>query len=353
MLLRSPTKLVRHGLVLRSSLFSRFDADWRQRHCSTTAETMDIGGVTLGFLGLGQMGSRMASNLLDKTDLPVVIYDTNPKSMSSLEAKGARVAASGEEVARQAHVIMTMLPATQHVQAVFGDIIIPHARKGTLLIDGSTIDPTASKALAARAKTMGLDMVDAPVSGGVGGAEAGTLTFMVGGDVQCVKKAEVSMLRHMGKKVVHCGPVGTGAIAKICNNLILGINMVGVAEAMRLGVALGMDPHILNGVVNASSGRSWVTETYNPCPTVVPSAPSSHDYQGGFASKLMQKDLGIAGDAAKVVGVPLPLGAAAQQLYALMQVNDLGNKDFSSVYRFLEGARGSDSSKNETGGKRE
>src|SRR6056297_2993271 len=114
-----------------------------------------------------------------------------------------------------------------------------------------------------------------------------------------------------------------------------------------------MDPHILNGVVNASSGRSWVTETYNPCPTVVPSAPSSHDYQGGFASKLMQKDLGIAGDAAKVVGVPLPLGAAAQQLYTLMQVNDLGNKDFSSVYRFLEGARGSDSSKNETGGKRE
>jgi len=143
---------------------------------------------------------------------------------------------------------MTMLPATQHVQAVVGQLLIPHAQTGTLLIDGSTIDPTASKALAGQALARGLEMVDAPVSGGVGGAEAGTLTFMVGGEAKSVEKAEAFMLKHMGKKVVHCGGAGTGAVAKICNNLVLGVNMIGVAEAMRLGVALGMDPLILNGV---------------------------------------------------------------------------------------------------------
>ncbi|GAB5030775.1 3-hydroxyisobutyrate dehydrogenase [Nannochloropsis oceanica] len=293
----------------------------------------------MGFIGLGQMGSRMASNLLSKTDLPVVIYDTNPKAMAILQGKGARLASSVEEIAQTTQIIMTMLPATQHVEAVVGQVLIPHAKAGTLLIDGSTIDPTASKALAAQALTRGLEMVDAPVSGGIGGAEAGTLTFMVGGEAKSVEKAEAFILKHMGKKVVHCGGPGTGAVAKICNNLVLGVNMIGVAEAMRLGVALGMDPLILNGVLNSSSGRSWVTELYNPCPGVIPSAPSSNDYQGGFTSRLMQKDLGIAGDVAnKVGGVPLPLGAVAQQVYALMQVAGWGGKDFSSVYKFLEGA---------------
>jgi 3-hydroxyisobutyrate dehydrogenase len=190
----------------------------------------------------------MASNLLSKTDLPVLVYDTNPKVMATLQGKGARLASSVEEIARTAQVIMTMLPATQHVQAVVGQLLIPHARAGTLLIDGSTIDPTASKALAEQALARGLEMVDAPVSGGVGGAEAGTLTFMVGGETKSVERAETFMLKHMGKKVMHCGGAGTGAVAKICNNLVLGVNMVGVAEAMRLGVALGMDPLILNGV---------------------------------------------------------------------------------------------------------
>jgi len=202
----------------------------------------------LGFIGLGQMGARMASNLLAKTDLPVLVYDTNPTVMATLQSKGACLASSVEEIARSAQIIMTMLPATQHVQAVVGQLLIPHAQTGTLLIDGSTIDPTASKALAGQALARGLEMVDAPVSGGVGGAEAGTLTFMVGGEAKGVEKAEAFMLKHMGQKVVHCGGAGTGAVAKICNNLVLGVNMIGVAEAMRLGVALGMDPLILNGV---------------------------------------------------------------------------------------------------------
>ncbi len=202
----------------------------------------------MGFIGLGQMGSRMASNLLSKTDLPVLVYDINPEAMAILQGKGAHLASSVEEIAHTAQIIMTMLPATQYVEAVVGQVLIPHAKAGTLLIDGSTIDPTASKALAAQALARGLEMVDAPVSGGVGGAEAGTLTFMVGGEAKSVEKAEAFILKHMGKKVMHCGGAGTGAIAKICNNLVLGVNMVGVAEAMRLGVALGMDPLILNGV---------------------------------------------------------------------------------------------------------
>lgn len=295
----------------------------------------------------------MATNLLAKKPptTPLLIYDTNPAAMSALKAKGATPALSLDELTDKATIIMTMLPATTHVQTVLGQIIIPQAQQGTLLIDSSTIDPTASKALSHQATTRGLAMVDAPVSGGVGGAEAGTLTFMVGASsTKHLEKAKEMMLQHMGKNIVHCGGPGTGSAAKVCNNLVLGVNMLGVAEAMSLGVKLGIDPSTLNAVLNTSSGRSWVTELYNPCPGVVPAAPASKGYQGGFAARLMQKDLSIAEEAAKAVGAPLPVGALVHQLYALVAAQGKGGKDFSIVYEFLRGGGEGEEGKGKGGG---
>ena len=179
-------------------------------------------------------------------------------------------------------------------------------------------------------------MVDAPVSGGVGGAEAGTLTFMVGGsEVDFASASE--LLVSMGKNLVHCGGAGNGQVAKICNNLVLGISMNAVSEAMNLGVQLGIDPHTLAGIINTSSGRCWSSDTYNPHPGVLPGVPSSRDYEGGFGTDLMLKDMGLAADAAKSVKAPLPTGAAATAIYTAMSQHGLGRKDFSAVYKFLQG----------------
>jgi len=198
------------------------------------------------------------------------------------------------------------------------------------LIDSSTIDPHTAREVAVLAAQHGNPMADAPVSGGTGGAEAGTLTFMVGGDAGVFEKI-APVLRHMGKNIVHCGESGTGQVAKICNNLLLGISMIGVSEAMNLGVALGIDAKVLAGIVNTSSGRCWSSDTYNPYPGVMENVPAARGYTGGFGADLMLKDLGLAVDAAKLSKQPVVLGALAQQLYQMFSAQGAGGQDFSAI----------------------
>ena len=302
--------------------------------------------LSVAFIGLGNMGSRMAANLI-KRGHALTVFDVAPAAARALEAQGARAAASPGEAARGADAVVTMLPSSPHVRECYeraaggGGLagVFSGARRGALLVDSSTIDPAASRALAAAARERGLRMVDAPVSGGVGGAEAGTLTFMVGADDAADFAAARPLLEGMGKNIVLCGGVGTGQVAKLCNNLVLGISMNAVAEAMNLGVRLGADPKVLAGVINSSSGRCWSSDTYNPVPGVMPNVPSSRGYSGGFGSALMAKDLGLAIDAARAAGAPLPTGSAAAAVYAMLLAHGQGGKDFSVVYEFLKGAQ--------------
>ena len=231
-----------------------------------------------------------------------------------------------------------MLPSSPHVQSVYTEGgVFTNAKQGTIFLDCSTIDPNTSRALSSTATTKGFTMLDAPVSGGVGGAEAGTLTFMVGSpNVEAFQKAE-TILKDMGKSIVHTGGPGTGQIAKLCNNLILGVSMNAVSEALNLGVKLGADPNILSKIINTSSGRCWSSDTYNPVPGVMANVPSSRGYSGGFGSALMAKDLGLALDAAKSAHVALPTASTALSMYMVMCRQGYATKDFSSVYEFLSG----------------
>ena len=232
-----------------------------------------------------------------------------------------------------------MLPSNPHVQSTYmapETGLLAGAHAGTLFIDSSTIDPAVSREVAAACGEVECGMVDAPVSGGVGGAEAGTLTFMVGGS-QDDFDAAGDVLNIMGGNIVHCGDVGTGEVAKLCNNLVLGISMAGVCEAMALGQELGIDTKVLAGIMNTSTARCWSSDTYNPCPGVMEGVPSSNGYKGGFGSALMQKDLGLALDAARANGVPSPMGATSFQLYSMMMAHGAGGKDFSALFEFLFG----------------
>jgi 3-hydroxyisobutyrate dehydrogenase len=291
----------------------------------------------IGFIGLGNMGGHMARNLI-KAGHSIVAFDVQAASVERLVAAGGNVkaAASPKEVAQQVDTLVTMLPSSPHVQQVYEGAggVLSALRPGTLCIDSSTIEPAVARSVAAAAAKAGGAMLDAPVSGGVGGAESGTLTFMVGGDEAAFARAK-PLLAQMGKNTVHCGPSGNGQVVKICNNLILAISMCGVAEAMNLGVSLGMDPKIMSSIVNSSSGRCWSSDTYNPVPGVLPSVPSSRGYAGGFAVDLMAKDVSLAVAAASAIKAPLPLGGAAQQLYHLLSKQGMGGKDFSVVYDFL------------------
>mmetsp|Transcript_10575 Transcript_10575/g.20889 ORF Transcript_10575/g.20889 Transcript_10575/m.20889 type:complete len:315 (+) Transcript_10575:104-1048(+) len=288
-----------------------------------------------GFIGLGNMGARMAENLV-KAGHSVVVHDLNATQVSKLEKLGAASAASPAAVAAQATTIITMLPSSQHAHAVYcKDMgVFEKVQKGALLIDCSTIDPAMSKTIHAAAAALGVTFADAPVSGGTMGAENATLTFMVGSDPDSFERVK-GALEPMGKKVVHCGGVSTGQIAKLCNNLILGITMAGVAEAFAMGKCLGIDPKKLADVVNSSSGRSWSSEINNPCPGVMQGVPSARDYEGGFACDLMVKDLGLANAAASGARTALPMGALAHQLYTLMSTQGMGTKDFSGIYTTL------------------
>ncbi|MGQ7957543.1 3-hydroxyisobutyrate dehydrogenase [Pseudomonas sp. SP16.1] len=291
----------------------------------------------IGFLGLGNMGGPMARNLL-KAGHSVTVYDPAAAAVAALVEAGAHAAASPAAVA-QAPVaaIVTMLPAAAQVKQVYlgQDGLLAHVAKGVLLIDSSTIDPLSAREVAARAAAQGNPMLDAPVSGGTGGAAAGTLTFMVGGEAADFDRAG-PILAAMGKNLVHCGASGNGQVAKIANNLLLGISMVGVAEAMSLGVALGMDAKVLAGIINTSSGRCWSSEINNPYPGVLDNAPASRGYSGGFGAELMLKDLGLATEAAKHARQPVLLGAAAQQLYQSLSLKGHGGLDFSAIIKLYQ-----------------
>ena len=293
----------------------------------------------VGFIGLGNMGGHMAHNLL-KAKHEVVVFDVAQSAVDKAVAQGASSAATPRELAAEGcDTIVTMLPSNPHVVSVYTDPetgILASVKKGALLIDSSTIDPNVSRQVAAEAEKAGATMVDAPVSGGVGGAEAGTLTFMVGGTDDAFQRAE-TVLKVMGGNIVHCGDVGTGEVAKLCNNLVLGISMAGVCEAMNLGIQLGIDRKKLADIMNTSTARCWSSDTYNPCPGVMEGVPASRGYEGGFGSALMQKDLGLVMDAGKTMGAPLPMGGAAHQMYSLMSAHGAGHKDFGALFEFLTG----------------
>lgn len=293
-----------------------------------------------GFIGLGNMGSHMAKNLI-KAGHKVVAYDVNTAAVSSLcdSSQNASAAKSAAEVAAAASTLITMLPSNPHVRKVYlGDEgILSSARQGSLLIDCSTCEPSVSQEVAAAAAQHGSKYVDAPVSGGTIGADEATLTFMVGAaSEETFKEADV-ILSHLGKKVVHCGDVGMGQAAKLCNNLVLAISMAGVCEGHVLGGRLGLDQKVLASILNTSSGRCWSSDTYNPCPGVMEGVPSARGYTGGFACDLMVKDLGLATAAAcnSNPRLGLPMGGLAYQLYMMMSAHGGGNKDFSAMYEFL------------------
>lgn len=287
---------------------------------------------TIAFIGLGHMGKPMALNLL-KAGHRLKVFDLNAEAMKELQAAGAQVGESAAQIAKEAQMVFTMLPAGRHVRQVYEgeNGLLQAVAPGTVLVDCSTIDAQTSQDLAAKAAKLGLLMLDAPVSGGTGGAIAGTLTFMVGGEDQALEKAR-PYLDAMGKNIFHAGKAGAGQVAKICNNMLLGILMAGTAEALALGVAHGLDPAVLSSIMARSSGRNWATELYNPWPGVMPDVPASRDYQGGFATGLMLKDLGLAADAAVSQNRATPLGELARNLFALhaAQGQNAG-LDFSSI----------------------
>lgn len=288
--------------------------------------------MKVAFLGLGNMGLPMALNLI-KAGHQVHGFDLVQAQLDAFKAAGGVSAHSASEAAEDAEVIISMLPASRHVEALYlGDSgLLATASPKALLIDCSTISPKVSQAVAAAAKAKGFAMIDAPVSGGTAGAQAGTLTFMVGGDSAAVERAR-PLLEQMGKNVFHAGANGSGQTVKVCNNMLLGIQMLGTSEALRLGIANGMDPKVLSDIMSKSSGRNWVLELYNPCPGVMENVPSSKAYAGGFGVDLMLKDLGLATENASDLDASVPLGGLARKLYEVHSKAGNGQLDFSSVF---------------------
>lgn len=291
--------------------------------------------MEIAFIGLGNMGAPMAINLI-KAGHAVSVFDLSAQALERLIGHGARPSASPADAASRADLVLTMLPAPPHVDKVLtGDQgVLGSIRRGVPIVDCSTIDPASVRRFAQLAQSQGNALADAPVSGGTAGAAAGTLTFMVGASEALFASIE-PVLQCMGRRIVHCGDVGNGQVAKICNNLLLGISMIGVSEAMALGTKEGIDPKVLADIINASSGRCWSSELYNPYPGIVETAPASNDYQGGFGVDLMLKDLGLATDAARQIRQPLPMGALAQQLYQVWSQRGAGQLDFSSIIQLL------------------
>ncbi|KAG0629964.1 hypothetical protein M758_1G142800 [Ceratodon purpureus] len=302
-------------------------------------ETQDV-----GFIGLGNMGSHMASNLL-KAGHRLTVHDRNEAVMQRFAERGASIAQNPREVAEASDVVITMLPSSPHVQDVYtgrnGILTDAGAVRPSLLIDASTIDPHTCRILATKVakctKNIGAGevpvLLDAPVSGGVVGAEAATLTFMVGGRQEGLQAAE-PLLRAMGSRVVYCGGTGNGAAAKVCNNLALAVSMAGVAEALALGQQLGIDAHTLSNIFNSSSARCWSSDTYNPVPGVMANVPASHGYKGGFSSQLLAKDLGLALAAAKESGSAVPLGGKILEMYNILCEAGHSSLDFSSIFQY-------------------
>ncbi len=287
------------------------------------------------FIGLGNMGAGMAANLA-KAGAEVAAFDISANAREKAGAAGCRVAASAAEAVKDAEAVITMLPAGEHVRQVYHEDVAPNAAKGALLIDCSTIDVASAKVVAEGLSALGFRFVDAPVSGGVAAAEAGALTFMVGcadADFPDVEDA----LASMGKAIIHAGGHGAGQSAKICNNMLLGISMLGVAEAFALAERLGLAPERFFEIASASSGQCWSLTSYCPWPGPVPAAPSNRGYVGGFLTSLMLKDLKLAQAAAADAGAATPMGAQAEALYALFDRLGYGRKDFSAVLQLMRG----------------
>lgn len=286
---------------------------------------------TIGFIGLGNMGGPMAKNLLNAGH-QVKVFDLVEASMASVVAEGGTANKSAADAVRGADLVISMLPASKHVEALYlGDSgLITQLDADTLIIDCSTIAPESARKVAAAAAEAGFDMIDAPVSGGVGGAVGGTLTFMVGGTSKALDIAR-PLLEIMGKNIFHAGDAGAGQVAKVCNNMLLAVLMTGTAEALQLGVNNGLDPAVLSEIMQKSSGGNWALEVYNPFPGVMPSAPASNDYAGGFLVDLMIKDLGLAMASALETGSSTPMGALARNLYVTHGAKGNGQIDFSSI----------------------
>ena len=291
----------------------------------------------IGFIGLGNMGLPMAQNLI-KAGNTVEGVDISEAAVAKLKAAGGTVVETAKSAAARADVVITMLPAGQHVREVYlgPNGIIENANEGTLLIDCSTIDVDSARAVAAEAEKKGLLMIDAPVSGGVGGAQGATLTFMVGGPTQAFVRAE-TILQNMGKTIVHAGASGNGQAAKVCNNMILAVSMIAVSEAFVLAEKLGLDHQKLFDISSKSSGQCWALTSYCPVPGPVPTSPANRDYQAGFTAAMMLKDLRLAQDAAKTSGANAAFGARAEKLYAQFVESGEAGKDFSGIIRFIRG----------------
>ncbi len=291
--------------------------------------------ATIGFIGLGNMGLPMAGNLV-KAGHTVRAFDIVAANIEAAQRDGVDGAASANDVAPGADVVITMLPAGSHVLDVLGGGLLDAAARGTLFIDCSTIDVADARAAHAMAAASGMLSLDAPVSGGVGGAQGATLTFMAGGAVEAFAAAR-PILEAMGKRIVHCGDGGAGQSAKICNNMILAVTMIGVAEGFCLGERLGLTHQALFDVVSTATASCWAITNYCPVPGPVPASPANNDFKPGFATALMAKDLTLAQNAALAAGATTPMGAEAAHLYRLYMSTGAGDTDFSSIIRFIRG----------------
>jgi len=288
----------------------------------------------VAFIGLGNMGGGMAANLV-KAGHEVVAFDLAEPAIERAKGNGCEIATSAEEAVRGVDAVVTMLPAGKHVAGVYRDSVLGKAPASALLMDCSTIDVATAKQVEGEAKASGFTMVDAPVSGGIAAADAGTLTFMVGGSNDGFAKAQ-PFLDKMGKAVIHAGGPGAGQAAKIVNNMLLGVTMAGTCEAFVLAQKLGLDPQVFFDISSKASGQSWSMTSYCPVPGVGPETPADRNYDGGFAAALMLKDLKLAMEAAKEAGAYTPMGGEAEELYQRFVARGGGGKDFSALIKMID-----------------
>ena len=289
----------------------------------------------IAFIGLGNMGGGMAVNLV-KAGHDVTAFDLSEDALARAEGRGAARAASAAEAVKDAEAVVTMLPAGRHVRAVYAESVLGHAPTAAILMDCSTIDVDSARAVIADAAAAGYQMVDAPVSGGIAAAEAGTLTFMAGGTDAAFERAR-PILEAMGKAVIHAGEAGAGQAAKICNNMLLGATMAATCETFAMAKKLGLDLQTFYDISSKASGQSWSMTSYCPVPGVGPETPADRDYEGGFAAALMLKDLRLAMAAAQSVDAYTPMGAEAEELYArFAEALGGGGKDFSAIIRMID-----------------
>lgn len=292
--------------------------------------------ANIGFIGLGNMGGPMAINLV-KAGHTVSVFDLNKAALDEVVKHTAIAAEQVSDCVKDADFVVSMLPAGQHVKSLYLDEnngLIHHLKTDTVVIDSSTIDTATAQYVGAELAKKGIQFVDAPVSGGTAGAGAGTLTFIVGAQSETFRQVE-PILAAMGKNIFHAGEVGAGQIAKICNNMLLSVLMLGTSEALQLAINNGLDPKVMSQIMLQSSGRNWTLENYNPCPDVMENVPSSNGYQGGFMVDLMRKDLGLAMETAMQSNSVTPMGALAQSFYGLHSANGMGSKDFSSIFEMF------------------